>query len=95
MTSWPATFGWLGVAYIAEHMTRIVRMHYRYMRPPGKRKAVALAGPAVVRKRSSTDAVPPRPVEDQPTPANDDRKPPSPGARKAAAASASPMARWD
>jgi hypothetical protein len=30
-------------------MTRIVRTAYRYKRPPGKRKAVALEVPAVVR----------------------------------------------
>ena len=48
---------------------------YRYKRPPRKRKAVALDVPAVVRKRGRADAaVPPDRVED-PTPANDDRKP--------------------
>jgi hypothetical protein len=30
-------------------MTRIVRTSYRYKRPPGKRKAVALEVPAVVK----------------------------------------------
>jgi hypothetical protein len=34
-------------------MTRIVTTSYRYKRPPRKRKAVAIAGPAIVRKRAS------------------------------------------
>jgi hypothetical protein len=56
-------------------MTHIVTTTYRDKRPARKRKAVALEGPAVVRKRSRADAVvPPDHVED-PTPANDDRKP--------------------
>jgi hypothetical protein len=56
-------------------MTRIVTTAYRYKPPPRKRKAVAIEGPAVVRKRGRADAVvPPDRVED-PTPANDDRKP--------------------
>ena len=54
-------------------MTHIVTTTYRDKRPARKRKAVALEG--VVRKRSRADAVvPPDHVED-PTPANDDRKP--------------------
>jgi hypothetical protein len=62
----------------------IVTTAYRPKRPPKKRKAVAITVPAIVRKRSKTDAVPPPPTEDRPTPANDDRKPPRPGARKPA-----------
>lgn len=34
-------------------MTRLVRTAYRYKRPPGKRKPVALEGPAVVAAKSS------------------------------------------
>jgi len=63
-------------------MTHIVDYAHRYKRPP-KRRPVPLTGPAIVRKRGSADAMPPRPAE-EPTPANDDRKPPSPGARKSA-----------
>ena len=32
--------------------TRIVTTHYRYKRPPRKRKAVPLEGPAIVSKRA-------------------------------------------
>jgi len=60
-------------------VTRIVTTHYRYKRPPKKRKAVALTGSAIVRKQASADATPPRPAE-EPTPA----KSPAPGARKSA-----------
>ena len=63
-------------------MTRIVNYAHRYKRPP-KRKPITIEGSAIVRKRASADATPPRPTED-PTPANDDRKPPAPGARKSA-----------
>jgi len=38
---------------------------------------------SLISPRASADATPPRPA-DQPTPANDDRKPPSPGVRKSA-----------
>jgi hypothetical protein len=46
-------------------MTRIVTTHYRYKRPPRKRKAVAIEGPAIVRaadpakarKRAAKDAL--------------------------------------
>jgi hypothetical protein len=68
--------------------TRIVTTTYRYKPPPRKRKAVALKGPAIVRKRAGGDAVDrPDRVEDQPTPADDDRKPAivtarRPGARR-------------
>jgi hypothetical protein len=58
---------------------RIVTTARHYKRPPKKRKAVTIAGPAVVRKRDRTTAATTR--EDHLTPANDDRKPPSPGAR--------------
>jgi hypothetical protein len=34
-------------------MTRIVTTHYRYKRPPRKRKAVALEAPAIVTTKSS------------------------------------------
>jgi hypothetical protein len=34
-----------GQRHIRPDMARIVRTHYRYQRPPGKRKAVALRGP--------------------------------------------------
>jgi hypothetical protein len=55
-------------------MTRIVTTTYRY-KPPKKRKAVAIAGPAVVRKRSKADAAvlpPDEPEPAAPSPANDD-----------------------
>jgi hypothetical protein len=50
-------------------MTRIVTTHYRYKRPPGKRKPVALEVPPVVKatdpakasKRARAD-LPPKPV---------------------------------
>ena len=35
-------------------MTRIVTSTYRYKRPPRKRKAVPLEGPAIVTKRSAS-----------------------------------------
>jgi hypothetical protein len=52
--------------------TRIVTSTYRYKRPPRKRKAVPLEGPAIVTKRAPAPqpASAPRP----PAPANDDRK---------------------
>ena len=68
-------------------MTRIVTTAYRYRRSPKKRKAVAIAGPAVVRKAKvvrlpSGGKAKPEPAA-PPPPANDDRIPP-PGARKPA-----------
>jgi hypothetical protein len=69
--------------------TRIVTTAYRYKRPAKKRKAVAIAGPAIVRQRGRADAVPPPPDEPGPAappPANDDRKPAPPSARKPAIA---------
>jgi hypothetical protein len=56
-------------------MTRIVTTAYRYKPQPRKRKAVAIAGPAVVRKRRRADAAVPPPAEPKPAvppPANDD-----------------------
>ena len=47
---------------------RIVTSTYRYKRPPRKRKAVPLEGPAIVRKGTAKPETPP-------APANDDRKP--------------------
>ena len=55
--------------------SRIVIHAYRPKRPPRKRKAAALAGPALVRKQNKAGAVPLSRAEDRPTPANDDRKP--------------------
>ena len=49
-------------------MTRIVTSTYRYKRPPRKRKAVPLEGPAIVRRGT---AKPETPL----APANDDRRP--------------------
>ena len=65
-------------------MTRIVTTTYRYKRPPKRRKAVALAGPAIVRKRAPKSASLAHLPEQ---PANDDRKPAivterRPGARR-------------
>jgi hypothetical protein len=67
-------------------MTRIVRTAYRYKRPPGKRKPVALEVPAIVRKNGRRrDAAAEEkeekslrlsgPGQEDPTPASDDRKP--------------------
>ena len=53
----------------------IVTTAYRYKRPAKKRKAVALAGPAIVRKQGRADAAVPPDRVDDPPPANDDRKP--------------------
>jgi hypothetical protein len=47
---------------------RIVTSTYRYKRPPRKRKAVPLEGPAIVRRGAAKPETPP-------APANDDRKP--------------------
>ena len=54
--------------------SRIVTSTYRYKRPPRKRKAVPLEGPAIVRKRRHLQH---RKAQDRtgvPPPANDDRK---------------------
>jgi hypothetical protein len=71
----------------------IVTTHYRYKRPPKKRKAIALDVPAVVRKRSRVDAAAPPPDEAEPaapSPAHDDSPtPPPPAAKSAIAASIS------
>ena len=67
--------------------TRIVTTTYRYKPPPRKRKAVAITGPAIVRKRGRADAAVPPPDEPEPAPpppANDDRRPPPPPAAKSA-----------
>jgi hypothetical protein len=48
-------------------MPRIVTATYRYKRPPRKRKAVPLEGPAIVRRDWAKPETPP-------APANDDRK---------------------
>ena len=57
-------------------MTRIVTTHYRYKRPPRKRKPVAIQVPAVVRRRAAKPEAksveaPDRLLE---PPANDDCK---------------------
>ena len=74
--------------------TRIVTTAYRYKRPPKKRKAVAIDGPAVVRKRGRADAAVPPPDEPKPatpSPANDDSptEPAPPAAKSAIATSIS------
>ena len=61
-------------------VTRIVTMHHRYKRPAKKRKAVAIAGPVIVRKVKAGTGPPPRGVEGpKPAapspPANEDRTP--------------------
>jgi hypothetical protein len=61
-------------------MARIVTTAYRPKRPPRKRKAVAIAGPAIVRKAVSL------PADGQRKPANDDRKPAIVAARGASVA---------
>ena len=56
-------------------MTRIVTTHYRYKRPPRKRKAVALEVPAIVTRASKRSTKPPsEPQAAAAQPANDDRK---------------------
>ena len=69
-------------------MTRIVTTTYRPKRPPKKRKAVAITGPAIVRKvkapRLPTAGQPKPEPAAPPPPANDDSQPPRPGARKPA-----------
>ena len=59
--------------------TRIVTTHYRYKPPPTKRKAVAIAAPAIVRKVKAAKGVhtadTPKSGQAPPPPANDDRKP--------------------
>jgi hypothetical protein len=45
-------------------MTRIVTSTYRYKRPPRKRKAVPLEGPAIVRKGAAKPETPPAPAND-------------------------------
>ncbi len=63
-------------------MTHIVTTAYRPKRPPRKRKAVAIAGPAIVRKRGRPTSRPPTAalfpitvMENAPPPDNDDRRP--------------------
>ena len=48
--------------------SRIVTSTYRYKRPPRKRKAVPLEGPAIVRRGAA------KPADASRAPANDDRK---------------------
>jgi hypothetical protein len=65
----------------------VTTVHHK--RPPKKRKAVAIAGPAIVRKRGRTNAVVPPSDETEPTapqPANDDSVPPTAPAAKPAIA---------
>jgi hypothetical protein len=56
-------------------MTRIVTYAHRYKRPPRKRKAVEIEGPAVVRKSESRDSGSADDVDIAAPSANDDRKP--------------------
>ena len=51
----------------------IITTHYRYKRPPRKRKAVALEAPAIVRKRGRAEAVVPPHTVEEPAPGNDNR----------------------
>ena len=53
-------------------MTRIVTTHYRYKRPPRKRKPIEIEGPAVVRGKVSHDATLPAVVR-KAKPGNDNR----------------------
>ena len=73
---------------MTERTTRIVSTAYRYKRPVKKRRAVALQGPAIVRKRSRADAAAPPPDEAEPaapSPADDDASAkPAPAAAKPA-----------
>ena len=66
-------------------MTRIVTTHYRYKRPPRKRKAVALEVPDVVRPKRkkaaplTVEAIPSRPaIVGKAKPCNDNRPDPAP-----------------
>ena len=67
--------------------TRIVTTAYRPKRPARKRKAVAIAGPTIVRKATAA-GVPSggkqKPEPAPPPPANDDRRPSPPPAAKSA-----------
>jgi hypothetical protein len=55
--------------------SRIVTSTFRYKRPPRKRKALPLEGPAVVTKRRALPSVGKhKPELDVPPPANDDQK---------------------
>jgi hypothetical protein len=60
----------------------VVRSTYRYKRPPRKRQAVALEGPAVVKVASQRTRPKPTPAAPTP-PANDDGTPPPPSAASA------------
>jgi hypothetical protein len=66
--------------------TRIVTYVHRPKRPPRKPKAVAITGPAIVRKVKGAGVPASGKLElaAPPPPANDDRKPSPPGARKPA-----------
>jgi hypothetical protein len=56
-------------------LSRIVTTHYRYKRPPRKRKAVPLEGPVIVTERHALPSVGKRkPEPDAPLPASDRRK---------------------
>jgi hypothetical protein len=58
-------------------MARIVTTVHRYKRPPRKRKAVAITGPAIVRKADRIGSLPIGSGAEllAVSPANDDRKP--------------------
>jgi hypothetical protein len=55
-------------------MVRIVTYAHHYKRPPRKKQAVPLAGPAVVTRRAGKPKAAPAATA-APLPANDDRKP--------------------
>jgi hypothetical protein len=52
----------------------IITTHYRYKRPPRKRKAVALEAPSIVRKFAARAAKSADDVDPATLPASDDRK---------------------
>lgn len=57
-------------------MTPIVTNTYRYKRPPRKKQAAPLTGPAVVTQRARPNTGAPKPTAvTAPPPANDDREP--------------------
>ena len=67
---------------MTERPTRTVTTTYRYKRPAKKRKAVAIAGPAIVTRATSPRR---KPAPAAPSPANDDAPAkPAPAAAKPA-----------
>jgi hypothetical protein len=73
-------------------MAHIVTTHYRYKRPPRRKKAAALEGPAVVKAASTRTR--PKPAPANPEPAHDDRTPAPPPAASAIVTARRPGKRY-